>query len=1122
MSAKLPHFLLLLFAIVLLISLGWIAPQSGERESSSIVGTETIMNPKTNFENASTPITAILQMEPLPLIGESAALTCTVSSVFDAPGTSVQIELPADARVISGDPTWHGDILAGNSITLSISIVFTKGGDKAVYCRALRYVNEDETWGDLAEFYANIGSERSILGYATLSPMERNAPGILAIPGDGQIIEPNTNTPLPDPLPSEEPTPESFLPLDNNPYLGNNNHSEPQVEAAAGSLIVTGRWSYFDRDDNLIGAPFLLIELLKGDDSSHLAWCWADRYGYYTCPSITNPGSVGVRTRMMTYVSFNPYGDVLAVVNPDVGTTADPANTYKVITSAVVFTDGTHDIGSWNLGNGIGNERAFWAEEDIVAAWDYVWWNAGQSQSPQETSGGVTVEWKTSSTDGTYYTHGGNIHLAGEDPVSASVATHEYGHKIMYTVYGDWMPPTACPSPHYVKSAHNDQCAWREGWANFFALVVNNDPVFLWPSGSTLNLETPTWGTSTWDDGDTVEGRVAAALWDMLDTTDDGSDETLGSSDDFANIWDTLFHQNDNNFSEFWAAWKSRGHDELFPVMAIYQNTIDYRSTKPGTFNKLTPANGATGQAASFTLDWGTSTGTGYYQYCYDTSNNNVCNGSWVSTGTTSSATITGLSPTTTYYWQVRAGESGGMTYGNGPGPTTWWSFTTGNVPGAFNKSSPTNGAKKQPGVTLSWGASTNATQYYYCYDTTNDNNCLLWVANGTNTSIALNLTAGTTYYWQAKATNSFGNTYAAYANGSFSTFWSFATDGTVPRVNSIIRSGTNPTNATSVNFTVTFTESVTGVNIGDFNLTTTGVSGATVSGVSGSGSVYTVAVNTGSGNGTIRLNVTDNNSIVDAALNPLGGVSIGDGNFTAGEVYTITKSGGGDTTGVFRPGNGLLYLKNTNATGFADVAINYGTAGDYPVAGDWDGNGTVTIGIYRNGIFYLRNSNTVGFADLVFAFGQTGDQPVAGDWNGDGIDTIGIYRNGLFLLRNSNSAGAADTSFSLGNPGDVGIAGDWNGDGMDTTGVFRPSNGIIFLKNANTSGFADVALNYGLSGDMPVTGDWDNDGIDTIGVYRNAQFLLRNSNTIGFADIVFALGNPGDMPIAGNWDGLP
>ena len=235
-------------------------------------------------------------------------------------------------------------------------------------------------------------------------------------------------------------------------------------------------------------------------------------------------------------------------------------------------------------------------------------------------------------------------------------------------------------------------------------------------------------------------------------------------------------------------------------------------------------------------------------------------------------------------------------------------------------------------------------------------------------------------------------------------------------------------------------------------------------------------------------------------------------------------SSGDLDTTGVFRPSNGLLYLKNSNTTGFADVAINYGIPGDYPVVGDWDGDGTATIGIYRNGTFYLRNSNTIGFADLVFPFGNPGDQPIAGDWNGDGKDTIGVYRSstGTFYLRNSNSAGAAQMSFGLGNPGDVGIAGDWDGDGKDSTGVFRPGNGVLYLKNANTTGFADIAINYGLPGDLPLTGDWNDDGIDTIGVYRNGTFYLRNENTIGFAEIVFDLGNPGDVPVAGNWDGRP
>jgi len=242
--------------------------------------------------------------------------------------------------------------------------------------------------------------------------------------------------------------------------------------------------------------------------------------------------------------------------------------------------------------------------------------------------------------------------------------------------------------------------------------------------------------------------------------------------------------------------------------------------------------------------------------------------------------------------------------------------------------------------------------------------------------------------------------------------------------------------------------------------------------------------------------------------------------------VYTCAAPAalGRDTTGVFRPSNGALYLKNSNSTGVADVQINYGLPGDAPVVGDWNGDGVDTIGVYRNGSFYLRNSNTIGYADLVFPFGAPGDQPLAGDWNGDGIDTIGVYQSSTFTfyLRDSNTAGPADHVFQLGIPGDIGITGDWNADGKDTAGVFRPSNGMIFLKNNNTTGIADVAINYGIGGDQPVTGDWNNDGVDTIGVYRNGMFYLRNSNTIGSADIVFALGIPGDKPIAGNWDGLP
>ena len=104
------------------------------------------------------------------------------------------------------------------------------------------------------------------------------------------------------------------------------------------------------------------------------------------------------------------------------------------------------------------------------------------------------------------------------------------------------------------------------------------------------------------------------------------------------------------------------------------------------------------------------------------------------------------------------------------------------------------------------------------------------------------------------------------------------------PTVVSVSRADPSPTNAASVDFTVTFSEAVTGVDATDFTLTTTGVSGASIAGVSGSGSVYNVAVNTGNGDGTIRLDVVDNDSIRDAGNNPLAG------GFTGGQVYTVDK----------------------------------------------------------------------------------------------------------------------------------------------------------------------------------------------------------------------------------------
>ena len=110
------------------------------------------------------------------------------------------------------------------------------------------------------------------------------------------------------------------------------------------------------------------------------------------------------------------------------------------------------------------------------------------------------------------------------------------------------------------------------------------------------------------------------------------------------------------------------------------------------------------------------------------------------------------------------------------------------------------------------------------------------------------------------------------------------------PAIAALKRALTNPTGAASVTWTATFNTAVTGVNVTDFAVVEAdGVTGASVTSISGSGANYTVTVGSGTGNGTLGLNLVDDDTIVNGAL-PLGGAGAGNGDLT-GEVYTIDKT---------------------------------------------------------------------------------------------------------------------------------------------------------------------------------------------------------------------------------------
>jgi sugar lactone lactonase YvrE len=203
--------------------------------------------------------------------------------------------------------------------------------------------------------------------------------------------------------------------------------------------------------------------------------------------------------------------------------------------------------------------------------------------------------------------------------------------------------------------------------------------------------------------------------------------------------------------------------------------------------------------------------------------------------------------------------------------------------------------------------------------------------------------------------------------------------DSTAPQVSSILRASGNPTSAASVNFTVTFSEAVTGVSQADFTLATTGVTGASITGMTPvSASVYTVAVGTGSGNGDIRLDVPATASVADPAGNPLAGLP-----YTGGESYTVNK-------GAVTPPSVPALLA---------PAINFLTS-DYTPILDW-ANSTLPAGATFDH-YQIQIATDAAFSSPVI------DENIAGITNSTYTPSVDLAHNTKFYwrVRAANLAG--------------------------------------------------------------------------------------------------------------------
>ncbi len=185
----------------------------------------------------------------------------------------------------------------------------------------------------------------------------------------------------------------------------------------------------------------------------------------------------------------------------------------------------------------------------------------------------------------------------------------------------------------------------------------------------------------------------------------------------------------------------------------------------PASPTLTAPSSGALNEPVSLSLNWGTVANAATYavQVSTDAGFGSTVTAQWGLSLTT--ASISGLANSTTYYWRTDAQNITGVSSWSGVS-----SFTT--IIATPVQASPANNAAAQPlNLNLSWNGIAGALSYSLEVSTSAAFGSIVYSQSGITTTHAApgGLAANGTYYWQVNATNSSGT-------GNWSSAWEFST----------------------------------------------------------------------------------------------------------------------------------------------------------------------------------------------------------------------------------------------------------------------------------------------------------------------------------------------------------